>query len=490
MHFLGIIFAPHVIICCSNTRSSSLDGFSRVSPGGQHGDLSGRTPPNLQGKWLVLCLPRLVRGRASKEIMAGLIEKRLDDLTLNASKKEQLRRQGDLVIKGFRALADEKPFKRLCPNHPSKCPHRTAEYPPHLTDSENSANRFHWSSPSQLGQQITKFSELLDPSLLRSQPGHTLKLILEIQSGIRESLDEIKDVLREIPLCPRVSSKTRVDDGHLHDFKDFRTIGLENEFKDLTRLIKKLFSTSEGHILDMRLPHEADELPYDEGEFPLNKDRLREVIIRRTSESSEATKRVIQWIEASEFDLVRQDWMSYTRRIDSAIVDVVGYMDDALDPELKLAEGMLAISKLSRVLLKKLSKQGTSSKEGIRLYTDLCSKQLTSLLKFGSQLHMSVREFADVISRLIPVFRYDYEARKLRGLLKPLETNFEHPLALISSHFVPILAADYDGSPVENDYREWLVTWSTQFGVAIRNFKDTIRAFGRHPPYVERSRLW
>ncbi|KAI9621958.1 hypothetical protein H4Q26_015395 [Puccinia striiformis f. sp. tritici PST-130] len=48
---------------------------------------------------------RLVCGRTSREIMAGFIEKGLGGLTLNASENDQLRQQGDLVIKGFGVLA-------------------------------------------------------------------------------------------------------------------------------------------------------------------------------------------------------------------------------------------------------------------------------------------------------------------------------------------------------------------------------------------------
>ncbi|KAA1116665.1 hypothetical protein PGT21_021980 [Puccinia graminis f. sp. tritici] len=158
--------------------------------------------------------------------------------------------------------------------------------------------------------------------------------------------------------------------------------------------------------------------------------------------------------------------------------------------EIELAEHILPILKLSRLLLKKLSKRGLSGEEGIESYTELSSKQLTSLLEFGSKLHISVTGIARTIRGLIPPVNYERVGRSLRSMAKPLNTKFEVPLAIISSCFVPMLATDVDGFSVQNYYREWMVTWSTQFGVAIGNFNDGLRLYERHPPYIERSRLW
>ncbi|KAA1116669.1 hypothetical protein PGT21_022116 [Puccinia graminis f. sp. tritici] len=135
--------------------------------------------------------------------MADTIDRGLDGLTLSVSEEDQLRRQGDLVIKSFRALGDDHLITNVCPDYPDNCPnhqvdpldHQT-DYHPDPPDSKSSLNRFHWPNRFQLSQQITSLSESLDPSLLRSQPGPTLELILEILSGIRESLDQIKDAVK------------------------------------------------------------------------------------------------------------------------------------------------------------------------------------------------------------------------------------------------------------------------------------------------------
>jgi hypothetical protein len=386
-----------------------------------------------------------------------------------------------LVIEGFRALRDDHPITMVCPDYPSRCPHHTAEYLPDPLD-----HRFHWSNRSQLTQQLTSLSELLDPSLLQSQPGPTLKLILDIQSGIRESLDEIKDVFHKIPRCPRISSKSRVDDRHLRDFKDFRTIGLEKQIKDLVLENQTLFRISEDLILQLKLSS-------NEPKFPTEPEWIRKRIIDCTTASSEATKRLIQWIEGSELDVVQQSWMSYIRSIDSALVKVERFklaMTPLGGPERELAKHVLPILKLSRLLLKKLSKRGLSGEEGIGLHTELCSKQLTSLMEFGSKLRLGVTDIAHTISHSIPPVDYVRVGRGLRSMVTPLITNLEAPLALIHYQFVPMLAADYDGFSAQKYYREWMINWSTQFGVAIRNFKDDIRLYKTNPPYIERSRIW
>ncbi|KAI7955514.1 hypothetical protein MJO29_006913 [Puccinia striiformis f. sp. tritici] len=128
--------------------------------------------------------------------MAGYIENGLDGLMLNAYEKDELRRQGDLVIEGFRILGNNHWTTTRGPHDTIGCPHHPAEYLPDRLDCKKSANRFHWNIPSLLRQQITRHSESLDPFLLQSQPGPTLKLILEIQLEIDESLNQIKDVLQ------------------------------------------------------------------------------------------------------------------------------------------------------------------------------------------------------------------------------------------------------------------------------------------------------
>ncbi|KAA1121664.1 hypothetical protein PGTUg99_013933 [Puccinia graminis f. sp. tritici] len=319
--------------------------------------------------------------------MADTIDRGLDGLTLSVSEEDQLRRQGDLVIKSFRALGDDHLITNVRPDYPDKCPnhqvdpldHQT-EYYPDPPDSKSSLNRFHWPNRFQLSQQITSLSESLDPSLLRSQPGPTLELILEILSGICESLDQIKDAFRKIPVCPQRSSKSRLDDGHLRDFKDFRKIGLEKRIQDLVLRNQQLFRNSEDLILNLKLSS-------DEPKFPDEPDWIRERIIHYTADSSEATKRLIEWIEGSELDIVQHGWMSYMRSIDSALVVELERFKLS-DTQRELAEHILPILKLSRLLLKKLSKRGLSGEEGIGSYTELSSKQRTSLLEFGSKLHM------------------------------------------------------------------------------------------------------
>ncbi|EHS64417.1 uncharacterized protein PGTG_22253 [Puccinia graminis f. sp. tritici CRL 75-36-700-3] len=295
--------------------------------------------------------------------MADTIDRGLDGLTLSVSEEDQLRRQGDLVIKSFRALGDDHLITNVRPDYPDNRPnhqvdpldHQT-EYHPDPPDSKSSLDRFHWPNRFQLSQQITSLSESLDPSLLRSQPGPTLELILEILSGIRESLDQIKAAFH------------------------VRKIGLEKRIQDLALRNQQLFSNSEDLILHLKLSS-------DEPKFPDEPHWIRARIIHCTADSSEATQRLIEWIEGSELDIVQHGWMSYMRSIDSALVVELERFKLS-DTQRELAEHILPILKLSRLLLKKLSKRGLSGEEGIGSYTELSSKQRTSLLEFGSKLHM------------------------------------------------------------------------------------------------------
>ncbi|KAH9453952.1 hypothetical protein Pst134EB_014053 [Puccinia striiformis f. sp. tritici] len=402
--------------------------------------------------------------------MAGYIENGLDGLMLNAYEKDELRRQGDLVIEGFRILGNNHWTTTRGPHDTIGCPHHPAEYLPDRLDCKKSANRFHWNIPSLLRQQITRHSESLDPFLLQSQPGPTLKLILEIQLEIDESLNQIKDVFYNIPSSPQKSSSTRLDDRHLEDFKDFRTIGLQEQFKHLARRNQKLFSISRDLILHLKLSQ-------GEPKFPTDLDSIREEMKDGTTDSIEATKRVIQWIEGSEFDLVQQGWMSYIFSIDCNLANVLNFTTHSSKSNMQLARQFLPIMKLSRLLLKKLSKRGMGGEEGIELYTELCSEELSSLSGFSCTLHVHLVGIVCILTSLNHPADHGDVARVITGMVEALEIKIESPLALISSHFVPMLTADINGFSVQNYYREWLMTWNTQLSLAISNFKDAIELY-------------
>ncbi|KAI9630318.1 hypothetical protein KEM48_014043 [Puccinia striiformis f. sp. tritici PST-130] len=364
--------------------------------------------------------------------MAGYIENGLDGLMLNAYEKDELRRQGDLVIEGFRILGNNHWTTTRGPHDTIGCPHHPAEYLPDRLDCKKAR---------------TDSTGIFHPYC--SQPGPTLKLILEIQLEIDESLNQIKDVFYNIPSSPQKSSSTRLDDRHLEDFKDFRTIGLQEQFKHLARRNQKLFSISRDLILHLKLSQ-------GEPKFPTDLDSIREEMKDGTTDSIEATKRVIQWIEGSEFDLVQQGWIK---------------------SNMQLARQFLPIMKLSRLLLKKLSKRGMGGEEGIELYTELCSEELSSLSGFSCTLHVHLVGIVCILTSLNHPADHGDVARVITGMVEALEIKIESPLALISSHFVPMLTADINGFSVQNYYREWLMTWNTQLSLAISNFKDAIELY-------------
>ncbi|KAH9453956.1 hypothetical protein Pst134EA_013072 [Puccinia striiformis f. sp. tritici] len=430
---------------------------------------------------------RLVCGRTSREIMAGFIEKGLGGLTLNASENDQLRQQGDLVIKGFGVLAKNHSITRHCPDHPFPYQHRLRKYlpallhrnrssdrshwslqflrqkitrhrpdhpftsrhrvrqcPPDPLDCTNNLNRFHWSAPFLLKEQITSLLELLDPFLLRSQPGPTLKLILKIQAEIDESLNQIKNLFLDFPPCPHIFSPSRVDDGHLQDYKEFRIAGLECQFKDLTRRNQHLFAIAGELIQHMRLS--TDDQPQHPNDLYLIKKDITEC----ASDSIEDLAHVVKF--------------TINTRIHSS------------EATIQLAKKALPLFKLSRLLLKKLSKRGMSREQGIGSDTELCTKQLYELSGFGCMLQSELRGISGYL--ITSTYPEDHEdlARKLVGLVESIEIVLESPLAVISSHVAPILTANCS-IPVQNYYREWLVSWSAQFDVAIGNFKDATELY-------------
>ncbi|KAI9621957.1 hypothetical protein H4Q26_015394 [Puccinia striiformis f. sp. tritici PST-130] len=125
---------------------------------------------------------------------------------------------------------------------------------------------------------------------------------------------------------------------------------------------------------------------------------------------------------------------------------------------------------------KEVVQRGMSREQGIGSDTELCTKQLYELSGFGCMLQSELRGISGYL--ITSTYPEDHEdlARKLVGLVESIEIVLESPLAVISSHVAPILTANCS-IPVQNYYREWLVSWSAQFDVAIGNFKDATELY-------------
>ncbi|POW13862.1 hypothetical protein PSTT_03431 [Puccinia striiformis] len=166
----------------------------------------------------------------------------------------------------------------------------------------------------------------------------------------------------------------------------------------------------------------------------------------------------IESIEGSDWDLAKPT--SWNRRSKS----VAKYVRE---PVIHLAKLLIPIMKLSRLFFNKISVRGINTKR-LPLFTEMCSEQIESLaMSHGSVsssfVHiLSLLDAADRAPGVVPHVHFIGSVRCLKNI-------FEAPLLIVLLYLVPAIP-DTDGFPIQNYYKNWLITWNTQRILATENF--------------------
>ncbi|KAH9440824.1 hypothetical protein MJO28_003613 [Puccinia striiformis f. sp. tritici] len=411
-----------------------------------------------------------------------------NELSLNSSGiNEYDRQQGDLVVRGFRELVtkydpDQEAFHERRAKGQGLC---FGE----LAFKKNLLKRLHSSIIPLLRPEIIRLSRSLDPSFLQNKPGWTLRLILTIQTTIGQILSRIEDAIFELrSVIP--SPPYRINDQHLRELKYFRTHGLDNCFSELLREYVKFF----GEIIKLiQLSNLTTEGLHVESEI----EPTRKRIIDYTSSSLNAVETMTRWYKDSEFDLVQLLWPVHKLNIDIQLKKVlhlinpssITYAEDTTFPggthhplsqsAISLAKLFIPIIKLSRLLFKKLSQNGMNLKS-LPIFTEMRSDQLEQLVELPPQINQIIRDFIGVLrSTTLANNRNDQHPLRTRftKLVNKLHLRVDPALFLVPFYLVPLIPDTTHRVGIRNHYQNWLVTWYTQFCLAVQNLLHTISSY-------------
>ncbi|KAH9445965.1 hypothetical protein MJO28_012191 [Puccinia striiformis f. sp. tritici] len=425
-----------------------------------------------------------------------------DALTWSSSGSEQEQQQGDLVVQGF---------ARLCKNYnPGKYhedrwrAHRWAKgegfQPDELDLRKEFLKRLRSSLLPLLREQITSLSHLLDPTRLRIESESTLELILEKQSELDTTLHEIEDALENIRSeeDPYTLPESQDDDQHLKEFKGFRIAGLDNCLRDLLIATTSLFKQSQKNIQQLELSTEESQSSSSNSDSeesqssPTDIASIRKQIIDSASSSSVAAGCMIKWIEGSDIQLVQSNWSCQFRFIDAQMEELLksislpanpGESDESFKDEsavlsklfVELAPQALPLMKLCRLFFNKLSNNGMNSKR-LPFYTDMSSAQLTDLFELLGKVAGNVRQIVVWLKSIRGSMSMPIGIDWLFSSAQMLKKCLEPQLPLVSSYLVP-LVPDTSGFSAQTHYKDWLIFWLAQLGVATQNFLDAINLF-------------
>ncbi|KAH9465172.1 hypothetical protein MJO28_006951 [Puccinia striiformis f. sp. tritici] len=186
----------------------------------------------------------------------------IDEPTRDESEMEGCRKQGDEVVQRFGSLiTDYHSDKYLVHPHADPLPYRWSEgngFTPEALDVRRTLlKKLESNLLPLLRQQITSLSKPLDR--LRIRPGPSFNLILEIQSEIDKTTNQIEDTLNELR-TEHESSRDREDDQDLAEFKYFRTTGLDDRFVHLLKENQRLYKKSQTFIQKLQLSTNQIEL--------------------------------------------------------------------------------------------------------------------------------------------------------------------------------------------------------------------------------------
>ncbi|POW15891.1 hypothetical protein PSTT_01841 [Puccinia striiformis] len=356
--------------------------------------------------------------------------------------------QGDLVLAAYRIMAskcspsnDERPL----PTYNQRCipidQLRLRRDP--LTQLESSLLPL-------LGNHLTRIQVLVEPHNLLKNPRSQLKLILDHQLELDQTLDQIISALHTI--CPTRTSDflpTEENDGHFEEYKVFRFDGLDHYIK-------------------------------------------RELL----EDAIESTK---QWFNGSEFDNVQAHWWYQLEDIDevlekfSILIDPPDSMeenevgDEPVDNQsqshsegaIRLAKLVLPIIKLSRLFFKKLSRRGMNMKK-FPLFTEMRSVQLRYLDDSAGQILIHLTQLYEILESVNIPFEVDTSGPDIIQIAEQIETDFQSFLYLILLHFLPQIP-DNCRFTTQNYYAIWFVTWNTQLTSAISHLTVAAKSLRDDP---------
>ncbi|POW04288.1 hypothetical protein PSTT_10503 [Puccinia striiformis] len=423
---------------------------------------------------VTLCVPHVTSGPGKICTSEGLVASKS-----NSSIEQDHRRQGDLVVKGFKRLFGKyHPFSRRDPYYRSI----------HGTLSADQVN-LKMDSLKQLpfdllslGQPMISLVQLLVGDQLISDPNSAFKVILNTQSALDKAMKKIQSAIYVICPKPLPSTLTRNNDQHLKELKSFRLDHLYHLVTEKT-LFETVLVFNRSYELIQQL-----ELSTEQYEDPIDVHFATRLLLERAHLFAKGITSAYMWLVGSEFDLVQQDWALQTDKLDERLKELLCFINQASNNEedrssgseppskslIQLSRSLIPIFKLSRLFFKRLSKRGMNMKK-LPLFTELRSDQLEFLSESSANVHNHVKEFMRLL-RMSYAGDEGFICDCLIQRADKINSIFETASCLIHIYIVPHVP-DTDGFPIQTYYRSWLVSWRTQFSLAMQHLTDAPKLF-------------
>ncbi|KAA1105982.1 hypothetical protein PGT21_025512 [Puccinia graminis f. sp. tritici] len=401
---------------------------------------------------------------------------------------EQLGHQGDLVIQGFRSLVIQ--WDSYSVWLPGRTSIEERAGMSSVMSKEDLLSSLQSSILLILQRQILSLSLALMPSHLQKEPGKNLKLLLQSQSALDHSLRQIECII-DI-LCPQhLGIPNRTDDQHLKALKSFRLYGLKSKFsKLLSQELLNIFRKAPELIQQLNLS--TDQNPINQTDDPtchpsgFSAERTLISLAEHTLPALDMAESMVDWLKGSDLDLAQEYWnfklvtLDELVRLCKEMCVVMGNEKSAgnqlvREPVIRLARLVIPIIKLSRLFLYKLSRRGINQRRLCLLYSEMSSDQIESLSQAAGNITRDLLQLLILFTRADTAYGA-VSSQQFTEKAQTLKDSFENPLLLSILYILPLIP-ETDGSPTQDSYRDWLVTWNTLRILAIHNFINCAKSF-------------
>jgi hypothetical protein len=352
----------------------------------------------------------------------------------------------------------------------------------------------------QLNDQLTTLSDLLFPSDFWKQPEITRKRVLDSQSELENTLDQIKSIIATLCPAPRglmvlIPSRMQTLDQDLEALKFYRLQRLKSKFNEgLLCHVNLLFSWA------LILFHRIKLVPNKVKPSEFDGWTCREDFANRVCLASKAIDSIIKIIECSELDLVQQQWAVDLQHIDTTMEEIASLIarssapkpsSDKLENHLEvhnpnntdtnpnraiktwvipLAESSLGMIKIARVLFKKVLRMAGKMKG--KKFTSMNSRQIESLFEAAHLAHQNLADLLVLFQKAANPLGVGPEDRpKFSKLALHFSSHVRSAQSLVQKYIIPLIS-DIDLSELFDYYTTWFHTWSRMFFGATMRFES------------------
>ncbi|KAI7935490.1 hypothetical protein MJO28_016361 [Puccinia striiformis f. sp. tritici] len=337
-------------------------------------------------------------------------------------------------------------------------------------------------------QQIIKIYISPVRICLPKDPGPMLESIIECQSELAHTWLQIQLAVRI--LCPNSAPSP------LYQHADEELVS--SKFDGLFVLFQVRFPAAIMEFLkytlkifqrlDLTHSRRDSHYKYSGGDQTFTREgglKIRDAVL-------ETIDLMIKQTTRSELDFIQHDWPNSICLLDNHMAKLVElinqcktYLKGVTYPAtnyhwtnephgwlaMHLFESLLSITRLARILFKKLSRRGMNT-DRLPFFTKLGSSRLERLSQLPDKVvgHLEKMLLYVTINDMCGVVQSD----KFPHSTKRLEELLKSSVADISQNFRP-LATDNNDFPTQSYFETWFTIWSAHFDLALGNLRSTAK---------------